>query len=287
LAAIIAVVSGVALAAGAPALAAAPHELRVCADPDNLPFSDKAGRGFENRLAEFVAERLGDKLSYAWWPWQRGRLRQALAAGLCDVVIGVPSEVGGIAVTRPYYWSSYVFVSRADRHLDIASTKDDRLRRLRIGVEEIHGNRFYTPPARVLADAGLADRLAAYPIEGAGAAPRARIIDDVARGAIDIAAVWGPVGGYFAQRAPAPLSVVSIADYEMYSARKQHFGLAAFQFDIAMGVRPDEAALRRRLDRLIARDEPQITRLLQHFGIPLVVLTRVASETGQSADPAQ
>lgn len=258
---------GLAALTGPPARAADRQPLRACADPDNLPFSNSKGQGFENRLAEYVAGQLGEKLSYTWWPWQRGRMRRALQAGLCDVVIGVPSEVKGIAVTRPYYWSSYVFVSRADHHLDIASIKDHRLRHLRIGVEEIHGNRFYTPPARILAESGLASRLIAYPID---ADRRARIIADVARGAIDVAAVWGPVGGYFARQSPVPLRITPIADYEMFSTRLSHFGLAAFQYDIAIGVRPGDEALRRALDRVIADRQPQITALLQSFGVPLI-----------------
>jgi ABC-type amino acid transport substrate-binding protein len=200
-------------------------------------------------------------------------------------VIGVPSEIGGVATTRPYYWSSYVFVSRADRRLDIASIKDHRLRHLRIGVEEIHGNRFYTPPARILAEEGLADRLMAYPIEGpTNTSRRGHIIADVARRTIDVAAVWGPVGGYFAQRSAVPLKIVPIGDYEEFSTRRLHFGLAAFQFDIAMGVRPGDAALRHTLDRLIAREQPQIAALLQHFGVPVVVPTRLAARAGALAD---
>jgi mxaJ protein len=282
---------GVGLAAliAPPARAADRQPLRVCADPDDLPFSNAKGQGFENKLAEYVAGRLGERLSYTWWPWQRGRPRRALQAGLCDVVIGVPSEVGGVAATRPYYWSSYVFVSRADRPLDIDSIKDDRLKPLRIGVEEIHGNRFYTPPARVLAAAGLASRLVAYPIDGAGAPEpvegrRGRIIADVARGTIDVAAVWGPVGGYFARQSPVPLRITPIADYEMFSTRLSHFGLAAFQYDIAMGVRPGEEALRRTLDRVIADHQPQITALLRHFGVPVLVTARLAARAGAPGD---
>ncbi|HJU18467.1 MAG TPA: quinoprotein dehydrogenase-associated putative ABC transporter substrate-binding protein [Stellaceae bacterium] len=280
---------GLTALAGPPARAAAQKPLRVCADPDNLPFSNAKGQGFENKLAEFVADQLGEQLSYTWWPWQRGRPRRALRAGLCDVVIGVPGEVGGVAATRPYYWSSYVFVSRADHHLgDISSIKDHRLKHLRIGVEEIHGNRFYTPPARMLADVGLADNLAAYPIEGpANTSPRARIIADVAQGKIDVAAVWGPVGGFFARQSTVPLKLVPIGDYEEFSTRRIHFGLVGFQFDIAMGVHPGNEALRRSLDQLIARDQPQITALLQRYGVPEVVLTRLAARIGRSGGQAE
>jgi mxaJ protein len=285
LAALAAGAIGLAALAGPPARAAEQKPLRVCADPDNLPFSNSKGQGFENKLAALVADRLGEKLSYTWWPWQRGRMRRALRAGLCDVVIGVPGEIGGVAATRPYYWSSYVVVSRADRRLGIASIKDHRLRHLRIGVEEIHGNRFYTPPARILAEEGLADHLAAYPIESpANTGQRGRIIADVARGTIDVAALWGPVGGYFARQSRVPLRIVPIGDYEEFSTRKLHFGLAAFQFDIAMGVRPGDEALRRTLDRLIAREQPQITALLQRFGVPVVVPTRLAARAGALAD---
>lgn len=106
----------------------------------------------------------------------------------------------------------------------------------------------------------------------------------MARGAIDVAAVWGPVGGYFARQSPVPLRLTPIADYEMFSTRLSHFGLAAFQYDIAMGVRRGDEVLRRALDRVIADKEPQITALLRHFGVPVIVLTRVAARAGMPGD---
>ena len=144
--ALFAIFCGVTVAAAKPAL-------RVCADPNNLPFSDRAGRGFENKIAELVAADLGQPLQYYWWAERRGFLRKTLNAMKCDVVIGTP-RLGGLKSTRPYYRSGYVWVSRADRHLDLHSIEDPRLRQLRIGVHLIGDDGANTPPAHVARRAG-------------------------------------------------------------------------------------------------------------------------------------
>src|SRR5688500_15979774 len=96
------------------AASAAERELRVCADPDNLPYSHENGSGFENRIAQLVADELGAKLAYAWLPQQRGFIRKGLDANACDMVVGVPSDFERVRTTRPYYRSAYVFVFRAE-----------------------------------------------------------------------------------------------------------------------------------------------------------------------------
>jgi mxaJ protein len=253
--------------------------LRVCADPDNLPFSDAKGGGFENKLAELVAGDLGERVSYTWVGQGQDPVK-ALQAGQCDVVMGIPTQLGRIDTTTPYYWSSYVFVSRADRGLDITSVKDARLKQLKIGVDEVRGDRFATPPAHMLGNEGLAQNILGYPIGGAqpkGSA-QARVIECVARGDIDRAAVWGPRGGYFARQAVTPLTVSPIADTEEFSTRKPRFELADFQYDISMGVRKGDDARRAALNEVILRKRLEIRALLENFGVPLIEPPRAIRE---------
>lgn len=252
------------------ALTAAPavasdSELRVCADPNNLPFSNSAGTGFENRLAAMVAEHLGQKVAYTWWAQRRGFIRNTLKAGRCDVVMGVPAGYDLVETTRPYYRSTYVFVTRQDRQLDLSSLLDPRLHDLAIGVHLIGDDGSNPPPAQALGQQGIVDNVHGYSIYGdyREANPPARLIEAVESGKIDVAAAWGPLGGYFAKSSPVPLTVAPIQDYEGFAPQQ-------FQFAIAMGVRKGDHALRDRLNAFIDAHRSEITSLLRSFGVPLV-----------------
>jgi len=142
-------------------LAAQERKLRVCADPNNLPFSNEAGEGIENRLAELLAHDMHAQVEYTWWAERKSFLKNSLGAGLCDVVMGVPPELDTVSATRPYYTSTYVFVERQDRGLKIASLNDPRLQQLRIGIHLVGEN--YAPPAHLLATRGIARQLVGYP----------------------------------------------------------------------------------------------------------------------------
>jgi quinoprotein dehydrogenase-associated probable ABC transporter substrate-binding protein len=242
-----------------------------------MPFSNKAGEGFENKLAGLIARELGAAVSFRWTDPSETDI-DALQAGRCDAIMAVPSLAQNVGTTHPYYTSSYVFVARADRGLAIDSFKDHRLKALRIGVEAIDGGRVDTPPMRALAYRGLADREIAYPIPGLspGGDERARIVEDVARGAIDLAVLWGPLGGYLAQRSPVSLSVTPITDTDEFSARKAHLEMMAFQYDISMAIKKGDAALREALDAAIARRKPEIEALLKRYGVPLVEPPEIA-----------
>jgi mxaJ protein len=238
--------------------------LRVCADPNNLPFSNAAEEGFENQLAGLVARELGLRVSYTWWAQRRGFIRNTLNAGTCDVIMGVP-PLDMIRTTRPYYRSSYVLVSRADRGLGFSSLRAPELRTLAIGVHLIGDDGANTPPADALGQEGIVDNVKGYMIYGdyREAAPPARLIEAVERGEVDVAAAWGPLAGYFAQHSPVPLNVVPITDSEAFRP-------LAFQFPIAMGVRKDDAALQQRLDQIILDRGAEIRALLERYGVPLV-----------------
>lgn len=269
------VLAGLALVAGALAAwpAAAANQqggsvFRVCSDPNNLPFSSDRRDGFENKLAELFARELGETVSYTWWAERRGFIRNTLKSGKCDVLMGVPARLDMVETTRPYYRSTYVFVSRADRHLDIASLTDPRLRTLKIGVQLIGNDGFNTPPAHALAMQGITDNVVGYTVYGDYREPNppARIIDAVARGDLDIAAVWGPLAGFFASRSQTALAVTPITGTEKFAP-------LLFQFDIAMGVRKGDDERRDALNRIIAERQTQIAEILHDYGVPMVQAT--------------
>src|SRR6185436_17693418 len=189
-------------AAGAP-------PLRVCADPNNMPFSNRRGEGFENRIAELVARDLHRPLAYYWWPQRRGFIRNSLNAGRCDVVIGVPAEYGLLQPTTSYYRSSYAFVSRRDRHLRIESFDTPALKTLTIGVQ-LTGDDYNNPPAaQELASRHLVQNVRGFPIYGdySRPDPQRTIVDAVADGRVDVAIVWGPLAGFYARRESMPIDV--------------------------------------------------------------------------------
>jgi len=233
--------------------------LLVCADPNNLPFSNQRGEGFENRLAELIARELKTSVSYVWWAQRRGFIRNTLAAGQCDVVMGVPSDLPSVLTTRPYYRSRYVFVSRADRNIVVRSFDDPRLRQLRIGVQVV-GDGANTPPMNAFARRGIAKNLVGYTVFGDYAQPNppARIVEAVSRGDVDIAVVWGPLAGFFADKYAVPLTVTRVPDD----------GRLSFEFSISLAVRKDDQARWAILDRLLVTKRVDIERILEEYHVP-------------------
>jgi mxaJ protein len=238
--------------------------LRVCADPNNMPFSDKAGQGFENRIAELVASDLHTRVEYNWLPQHRGYVRNTLNAHKCDVMMQAPVGFARTATTRPYYRSSYAFVSRKDRGLHITSFDDPALKSLRIGVQVVGDDYANTPPAHALGKRGLARNVVGFHVYGDASKPDplAPILDAVVKGDVDIALVWGPLAGWYARSHHAPLRIDPIGE--------EKDGPFSFVFAMGMGVRKDDEPLRKRLDRVIARRQPQIDAILRAYGVPLV-----------------
>lgn len=262
-------------AACAHAGASAPAEglLRVCADANNLPYSNAAGEGFENALAELLADELGLDVAYTWWPQRRGFLRNTLDAGRCDVVMGVLADDPALATTAPYYHSAYVLVSRAAEQIDIRTLEDPRLRTLAIGVHTVGDDYAMTPPAQVLARYGIRANVHGYSIFGDYAlpAPARQPVDAVAQGAIDVALVWGPIGGFFARNAAVPLRVQPVTS--MLPALPLRFG-------IALGLRRGDSVLRGRLETALARRRNEIDAVLERYGIPTVAAEHAQGEGG-------
>jgi mxaJ protein len=237
--------------------------LRVCADPNNLPFSNERGEGFENRLASMLAADLGMRVEYTWWAQRRGFVRNTLAAGQCDVLMGVPTAFELAATTRPYYRSTYVFVSRRDRGLGLRSFDDERLRGLRIGVQMIGDDFANSPPAHALSARGMVQNVIGYSVLGDYSQPNppARVVEAVTRGDVDVAVVWGPLAGYFAQHQPTPLELGAVTP-------ERDTPFRPFAFDISMGVRRADTERRRMLDDFIVRRRADIDRLLAEYGVP-------------------
>jgi mxaJ protein len=253
------------LAAGAYRQPPAGKELRVCADPNNLPFSNQKGEGFENELAEMMAREMGAKLRYTWWAQRRGFIRSTLKAGECDVVMGVPSSMDMVLATRPYYRSTYVFLYRKDSGLDVHSFDDPVLRKLRIGVQLVGDDYANTPPAHALGKRGIVGNVRGYTLYGDYSQPNppARIVDAVANREVDLAVVWGPLAGYFARRAKVPLEIVPVSP-------QIDLPFLPFVFDISMGVRRGDTTTMRRVERILVRRRPTVDSILERYGVPRV-----------------
>jgi mxaJ protein len=254
--------------------------LRVCADPNNLPFTNSREEGFENRIARLLARDLGTRVEYVWWAQRRGFLRNTLNAGTCDVVMGLPTRMEMALTTRPYYRSTYVFVSRRDRHLRIHSFDDRRLKRLRIGVPQVGDDGASAPPAHALARRGLVRNLVQYSVFGdyARESPPSELIAAVARGEVDVAAAWGPLAGFFAARQPNALELTPIEP-------DKDTPFLPVAFDMSMGVRRKDAARKTMLDAFLERRRGDIDAILAAFHVPRVdTPAERGSSTSQRAE---
>ena len=249
----------------ASATAASPAPLRVCADPNNLPFSNARREGLENRLAELIATEMGTTVAYTWWAQRRGFIRNTLRADLCDVVMGVPMSFELVLPTRPYYRSTYVFVHRSDAPFTVRSFDDAVLRRVKVGVHFIGDDGADTPPAHALAKRGIIRNVREYSIYGDYRQPNppAQILDALVRGEIDVAVVWGPLAGYFAPRLGTPVTVTPVTP-------QVDLPFLPFVFDISLGVRRADTTRRARLEEILDRRRHSVDSLLAAYGVPRV-----------------
>jgi mxaJ protein len=262
---------------------AAEKLLRVCADPNNLPFSSRQGNGFENRLAEILARDLGAKVEYTWWPQRKSFLKRTLEAGLCDVVMGLPSEMPTALTTRPYYRSTYVFVTRKDRGLHIESLDDPLLKNVRIGIHIVGDD--FAPPAYALGRRGIVSNIVGYNLFGAENEqnPPGKIIDAVEHGDVDVAIVWGPFAGYFGAKEAAPLEIIPVAP-------APDFAFVPFAYDMSLAVRKGDEKRKSELEAAMDHRCTEIRALLESYGIPQVPggkgnQTCDSSQVSQSASP--
>ena len=241
------------------------RELRVCADPNNLPFSNERGEGFENRLAELVARDMGARVKYTWWAQRRGFIRNTLRAGECDLVMGVPSSFELALPTKPYYRSTYVFVYRKDAGFAVRSFDDPVLKRVKVGVHLVGDDYANTPPAHALGTRGIIQNVRGYTLYGDYSRPNppADILAALARREIDVAVVWGPLAGYFAPRQPVPMEIVPVSP-------QIDLPFLPFVFDISMGVRREDTALRDSVEAILGRRHGEVEAILNEYGVPRV-----------------
>lgn len=239
--------------------------LRVCADPNNLPFSNKKGEGFENKIADLIGGEMHRPVEYIWWAQRRGFFRNTLRAGLCDVVIGVPASFELAATTKPYYRSTYVFVTRSDRDLNVASFDDQQLRQLSVGVQIIGDDGANSPPAHALANRGIVNNVHGYTLYGdyKHDNPTAQIIDAVLNKDVDVAVAWGPLAGYFAKQHPGKLSIKPVSP-------EIDLPYLPFTYDISVGVRRGEDQLKDAIERILDRRRGDIDAILASYEVPRV-----------------
>jgi quinoprotein dehydrogenase-associated probable ABC transporter substrate-binding protein len=252
--------------------AAGSRELRVCADPNNLPFSNERREGFENRIAQLVADELKATVKYRWHPQRRGFIRRTLNARECDVVITVPTGHDDVLATKPYYASSYVFVYLKSRNLQLRSFDDPVLRRLTIGLHGIGDDGVNPPPAHALASRRIVGRIVGFKMwdEAAVRNPQGKIIDAVVSGDIDVAIVWGPLGGYFGKRQPVALEVVPVPSDSQPPL--------PFAYEMSMGVREGDNALKAKLERVLDQRRDDIQKILSEYAVPIVTVAPPVSQ---------
>jgi quinoprotein dehydrogenase-associated probable ABC transporter substrate-binding protein len=249
----------------------------VCADPAGLPFSSEKQEGFENDVASLLARDLGARLEYTWWVQRRGFFRNTLNASLCDVVIGVPKGLDLARTTRPWYRSTFTFVSRADRGLaDLCSIDDPRMPTLRIGVPLAGDDGANPPPIHALARRGMVDQIRGFHLYAELGRDVPAAVEAVAKSEIDVAILWGPVAGAGAKRAGVPLVVTPLAE--------DRDGEQPFTFAIAMATRRADVALADELDRFIERRRDALDAILKRAGVPTVPASRPPTRDPETHD---
>ena len=233
-------------------------EFKVCADQDNLPYSNSKLEGFENKIAEVLAQDLGKKLSYQFWYDRMGFLRNTLNANRCDVIMGTTSDYDALRTSKPYYRSGHVFVYKKSSGYDIKNWDSPDLQKVIIGIVG------QSPASRPLADHGLIDNARPYRMQRDLNLPPSYMIDDLVKGEIDVAVLWGPIGGYFAKQSKEPLVVVPIPEYEKVNAKGKEY------WNISVGVRKKDKERMAMIQGALDRNQDKILKILDEYGIPHV-----------------
>ena len=240
-------------------------ELRVCADPNNLPFSNEAGEGFENRISRLIADDLGLPVTYVWFPQVVGFVRNTLRTRQCDLVPGTVGGDGVLDTTNPYYHTAYMVVTRAADGIEADSLGDPVFADKRIGVVAA------TPPSDLLLRHGLMPRVHPYrlAVDTRVEAPARRMLQDLAEGKIDVALVWGPIAGYAIKREGLPLRAVFL---------RPEPDAPRMDYRVAMGVRSGEPEWRRRVNQALRRKQDDIAAVLADYGVPVMDEQRPAQD---------
>lgn len=233
-----------------------PTEFKVCADPDNMPYSNSKQEGFEDKIAAVLAQELGKKLSFQYAYYRQGFLRNTLNANRCDYVMSTTSDNDSMRTSVPYYRSGFVFVYRKSSGYNITDWDAPDLRK---GIIGIVGQ---SPPTRPLADHNLMENARPYRLQRDLNFPPSQLIDDLVKGDIDVAIVWGPIAGYFAKQAAIPLVVVPIPEYEDKNVKGKE------NWNISIGVRNKDKARAEELNKAIGNRQADIDKILDQYGVP-------------------
>jgi quinoprotein dehydrogenase-associated probable ABC transporter substrate-binding protein len=231
--------------------------LKVCADPNDLPYSNDKKEGFENKIAEVIGGALHLKVDYVWFPQVIGFVRNTLQAYRCDLVVGTVAGDALMQTTNPYYFTTYVMLYRSDKGFSFTGLEDPRLAKLHLGVVSA------TPPSDLLVRHDLMENAKPYQlvVDTRVESPTHQMVEDVVDGTIDVGFLWGPIAGYYIKHDKLPLALVPLADEP---------GAARMHYHIAMGVRMNEPEWRRRINAAIVKQQPQITAILRDYGVPLL-----------------
>jgi mxaJ protein len=238
-------------------------EFRVCADPENLPYSNQKGEGFENKIAEVLAKDLGKELSYEFWLDRQGYLRNTINAQRCDVIIGMGSDVDSLRTSKPYYRSGYVFVYRKSSNYNIKDWDSEDLRK---GIIGIVGE---SPPTIALRDHDLMGNARPYRLQRDLNLPPGHMIDDLVAGKIDVAIIWGPIGGYYAKAAKEPLVIVPLPEFK---SERNSFDTqkGKSEFNVSLAVRKKDKDRMEMIQGALDRNQSKIMKILDDYGIPHV-----------------
>ncbi len=233
-------------------------EFKVCADPENMPFSNNKQEGFEDKIAQVLAQDLGKKLSFTYAYSRQGFFRNTLGANRCDVVIGTTSDADNMRTSKPYYRAGHVFVWRKASNYNITDWTSPDLRKGFIGVID------HSPATIPMNDNNLIGNARPYRIQRDLNLPSSFMIDDLAKGDIDIAIAWGPIGGYFAKQSKVPMVVAPIPEYETENAKGKEY------WNISVGVRKKDKERMAMIQGALDRNQAKIIKILDDYGIPHV-----------------
>jgi mxaJ protein len=235
-------------------------EFKVCADPENMPFSNNKQEGFEDKIAQVLAQDLGKKLTFTYAYSRQGFFRNTLGANRCDVVIGTTSDADMMRTSKPYYRAGHVFVWRKASNYNITDWTSPDLRKGFIGVID------HSPATIPMNDNNLIANARPYRIQRDLNLPSSFMIDDLAKGDIDIAIAWGPIGGYFAKQSKVPMVVAPIPEYETENAKGKEY------WNISVGVRKKDKERMAMIQGALDRNQAKIIKILDDFGIPHVAV---------------
>jgi len=255
-------------------------EFKVCADPENMPFSNLKQEGFEDKIAKVLADDLGKKLTFTYAYSRQGFFRNTLGANRCDVVIGTTSDSDMMRTSKPYYRAGHVFVWRKASNYNITDWTSADLRKGFIGVID------HSPATIPMNDNNLIGNARPYRIQRDLNLPSSFMIDDLAKGDIDIAIAWGPIGGYFAKQSKVPMMVAPIPEYETENAKGKEY------WNISVGVRKKDKERMAMIQGALDRNQAKIIKILDDYGIPHVPvvegdsLQKVYNKYGANKKPA-